>query len=189
MEPPGVEQLAGVGRPRHRRGPAAAVGVLGVLPLGRDAVLEEVVRRAGLQLAGRLDVVVQAAGGRGEGGERTRRTSGAAARERGGSAAAAAVATAPAARQPREAGAEERAFGGGVAVDRGRGTRRAAQKPRSRPPPPVPGLRWAPLTTRSPPLCRRSTRGAAPARTCSCSASATGCRTRASSGTPGSGAG
>lgn len=35
--------------------------VLGVLPLGLDAVLEQVVRGRGLQLAGRLDIVVQTA--------------------------------------------------------------------------------------------------------------------------------
>ena len=60
VEPPGVEQLPWVRCPRQRGRPAAAVRVLGVLPLGLDPVLEQVVCGAGLQLARRLDVVVQA---------------------------------------------------------------------------------------------------------------------------------
>ena len=62
MQPPSIElSLAVLALVRHRRRPAATVCVLGVLPLGLDVVLEQVERGGGLQLAGRPDVVVEAA--------------------------------------------------------------------------------------------------------------------------------
>lgn len=61
VQPPRVERGLAVWRARRVCVPRPAVRVLGVLPLWLDAVLEQVVRGARLQLAGGLDVVVQAA--------------------------------------------------------------------------------------------------------------------------------
>lgn len=61
VQPPGIKRGPPVGRAWRLACPAASVRVAWVLPLWLNAVLEKVVGCRGLQLAGRLDVVVQAA--------------------------------------------------------------------------------------------------------------------------------
>jgi anaerobic C4-dicarboxylate transporter len=59
MQPPGVQYLLAVGCAWCTAVPGASMCVLGVLPLGLNPILEQVVCSGGLQLAGGLDVVVQ----------------------------------------------------------------------------------------------------------------------------------
>lgn len=61
VEPVGVQRLLVVGAARYQHGPLAAVLARGVLPLGLNALLEQVEVRLGAQPAGWLYVIVQAA--------------------------------------------------------------------------------------------------------------------------------
>ena len=61
IEPVGVQRLLVVGTARYQHGPLAAVLARGVLPLGLNALLEQVEVRLRAKPAGRLYVIVQAA--------------------------------------------------------------------------------------------------------------------------------
>lgn len=61
MQPPRVQHLLSVRRARCAAVPGSTMCVLWVFPLWLNAVLEQIVCGAGLQLAGGLDVVVQTA--------------------------------------------------------------------------------------------------------------------------------